>query len=56
VSERDLCRLAREARRKEREEREERERRICVQVLGRDFGVGSGVGGLGGGRGVWWTG
>jgi len=41
VSERDLRRLAREARRKERGERE---RRMCVQVLGRDFGVGSGGG------------
>ena len=39
VSERDVRRLAREARRKERGERE---RRMCVQVLGRDFGVGGG--------------
>jgi len=43
VSEKDLRRLAREARRKERGERE---RRMCVQVLGRDFGVDVGGGGV----------
>jgi len=48
VSERDLRRLAREARRKERGERE---RRMCVQVLGRDFGVGGGGGVFGEGEG-----
>ena len=47
MSERDLCRLAKEARRKGREERE---RRMCVQVLGRDFDIGSGVGGFGEGE------